>query len=125
MVGKYKVYALGTIAFSLLNVAATLYVPVLIGRAVDCLVYKAVGFDFLRKTVCEMGITIAIAALCLWLVTICNNKLTFGIVDDLRNQTFDVIGVATSSILFLTLFHTFFTVLLRVSHAPLKSPLTS
>ena len=54
---------LASLAFSLVVVALTLYVPILIGRAIDCIVAAGqVDFDTLRRTLLSVGVCIGITA---------------------------------------------------------------
>ncbi len=63
-------------------------VPIIIGKAIDCLVYKKVDFINLRMLLIDAVIVIIIAAVSLYLVNLCNNKLSFCVVRDIRNDAF-------------------------------------
>jgi ATP-binding cassette subfamily B protein len=69
-------------------VVSTLYIPVLIGKAVDLFIYGAgtVDFDALFKIMIRMGIVILITAVSQWVMNTINNHITYHIVEDIRND---------------------------------------
>ncbi|MEG2377775.1 MAG: ABC transporter ATP-binding protein, partial [Clostridia bacterium] len=85
----YSGYLVLALISALASVAATLYVPVLIGRTVDVLVY---GFSpaFWQLIAMLIG-AIAIAALCTWALSFFTNVLTYKAVCDLRCALFEKI----------------------------------
>ena len=88
-VGRYKIYLLLSVLFSLVSVAGTLYVPVLIGKAIDCIVgVHQVDFSGVALRLLQIGVIIAVAALAQWLMNACNNKITFNVVRDMRARAF-------------------------------------
>lgn len=71
------------------NVALTLWLPVLIGNAVDCIVgVEQVDFDAMLPILLRMAIAIGGAALFAWLMTMCTNRITFATVRDIRVDAF-------------------------------------
>ena len=72
-------------------VAFTLYVPILIGRAIDCIVYAAVDLDAIVKILIQVVIVVALTALFQWLMNVINNKVTYQVVRDIRNEAFEKI----------------------------------
>lgn len=86
----------GLIGLSLLlavaGVALTLYVPILTGRAVDCIV-KAGAVDFVKilPILARIAAAAALAAVCQWLMNLCNNQIAFRTVRDLRSAAFEKI----------------------------------
>jgi len=72
-------------------VAFTLYVPILIGRAIDCIVYGAVDLDAIVKILIQVVIVVALTALFQWLMNVINNKVTYQVVRDIRNEAFEKI----------------------------------
>lgn len=83
-----------------ITVASTLYLPLLIGKAVDCIVGKGnVNFDGLIAVLIKMAVMIGITALAQWIMNVCNNKLTYQIVRDIRNEAFEKIEVLPSNTL--------------------------
>ena len=75
--------------FSAVNVALTLYIPILIGNAIDCAVEAGkVDFQAILPILVQLGIAAAIAAGASWLMNLCTNKLTYHTVRDIRRQVF-------------------------------------
>ena len=72
-------------------VAFTLYVPILIGRAIDCIVYGAVDLDAIVQILVQVVIVVALTALFQWLMNVINNKVTYQVVRDIRNEVFEKI----------------------------------
>ena len=72
-------------------VAFTLYVPILIGRAIDCIVYGAVDLDAIVQILIQVVIVVALTALFQWLMNVINNKVTYQVVRDIRNEAFEKI----------------------------------
>lgn len=89
---KYKILVALSLIFAVVTVALTLYVPILTGRAVDFIIGKGnVDFDSLIKIAVEIVVIVAITAVLQWLMSICNNKITYGVVRDIRNEAFEKI----------------------------------
>lgn len=87
---KYKILVALSLIFAAVTVALTLYVPILTGRAVDFIIGKGnVDFDSLIKIAVEIVVIVAITAVLQWLMSICNNKITYGVVRDIRNEAFE------------------------------------
>ncbi|MBO5326984.1 MAG: ABC transporter ATP-binding protein [Clostridia bacterium] len=85
----YRLYLLLSLLLALFSVALTLFLPVLIGDIIDCIVGEnAVDFDTIRQLILKGAIVIAATALFQWLMNVCNNKVTFGIVRNIRNDAF-------------------------------------
>lgn len=92
LVGKYPLSVIAVILFAAVEVAATLYVPVLVGDGVDLIAGKgAVDFDGLSVVFAKIGVSIAVGFLAKWLVGIFNNRLAFHVVQRIRNDAFDKI----------------------------------
>lgn len=70
-------------------VAGTLYFPYLIGKGVDCVVGAGdVDFEGLKRISIQAGIVVLVVALAQWLMNVCNNRMTFHIVRDIRKDAF-------------------------------------
>lgn len=86
----YRVVLALTIFMAFISVALTLYLPILTGDAVDML--SLIGteefwpglFDILKK----MAVVIILTALAQWFMSICNNKIVYGIIQDIREKAF-------------------------------------
>ncbi len=93
---KYLAHYRILFALSLLlcaaSVAMILYLPVLTGEAIDLIISPGkVDFDALAPLLVRGAIIIGITALCQWLMAICNNRMTFGVVRRLRQDAFESI----------------------------------
>ena len=70
-------------------VGLTLYLPILMGDAIDLIVGKGrVDFEGLAPILTRCTLVIAITAVCQWVMNICNNRMTFGVVRRLRHDAF-------------------------------------
>ena len=78
-----------SVLLSAVTVALTLYIPVLIGRAIDRIVSKGqVDFDAVRGYLIRIGVIAGATGLVQWLVNSINNKITYQVVRDVRDQAF-------------------------------------
>ena len=88
-IGKYKYYLFASMILALISVAGTLYVPVIIGGVIDCLTGKGlVDFQLIIQDLLTVCIIILIVAMSQWLMNVCNNKITFNVVRDMRDKAF-------------------------------------
>ena len=72
------------------SVALTLYFPILTGRAIDLILAKGrVDFDGIIALAKQGVIVIAITAAAQWIMNMCNNRMTYNIVRDIRKDAFD------------------------------------
>lgn len=78
-----------SLALSIVTVALTLYFPILTGRAIDLIVGKGkVDFTAMTVILTRAAIIVVIAAAAQWLTNICNNRMTYNIVRDIRRDAF-------------------------------------
>ena len=85
---------------AILEVAGTLYLPILIGEAVDLIVGKNnVDFNGLVPVFIQMAVCIAVAALSRWLQSLLNNKIVYTVTENLRIRLFTHIQVLPLSYL--------------------------
>lgn len=78
-----------SLALSVVTVALTLYFPILTGRAIDLIVGKGkVDFTAMTAILTRAAIIVVIAAAVQWLTNICNNRMTYNIVRDIRRDAF-------------------------------------
>lgn len=78
-----------SLVLALVTVALTLYVPILVGRAVDCLLgVGAVDFAALRTVLVTIGVCVLITAAAQWVMNVINNKITYLTVQDIRRDAF-------------------------------------
>ena len=88
-IGKYKLLLPVSMLFALITVALTLYVPKLIGDAIDLIAGKGdVDFDNVLKLLFTSLILIAITALSQWIMSTINNKITYSVAMDVRRDAF-------------------------------------
>lgn len=88
-VGRYKIYLVFSMLLAVVSVAGTLYVPVLIGRVIDFIIGQGnVDFQSIVSILIPACVIIAVVALCQWLMNVCNNKITFNVVRDMRKRAF-------------------------------------
>ena len=86
---RYWFYLAISILLAAITVASTLYIPLLTGDAVDCIVGKGhVDWAGVFAVLRQMAMVIGVTALAQWGMNICNNKLTYQIVRDIRNEAF-------------------------------------
>lgn len=86
----YRAFVWLSLFFALLTVAATLYAPIITGNAIDFIIDKGqVDFNGLKPLLARFGIVILITALTQWLMSLCNNKITYDVVRDIRIQVFE------------------------------------
>ena len=86
-IGAYRIWLVVSVIFAGVSVALTLYIPLLIGRAIDCIVQKGqVDFTALSGLMAETGIVALITALLQWLMNTVNNKITYEVVRDIRDD---------------------------------------
>ena len=85
----YKWLFLLSLILAAISVGLTIYIPVLIGRAIDLAVgINQVDFDGILKILVSIGIISIVIALLQWIMNICNNKITFGTVRRMRKAAF-------------------------------------
>ena len=78
-----------SVLLSAVTVGLTLYVPVLIGRAIDGIVGPGqVDFAGILPLLTQIGVIVAVTALVQWLVNTINNRITYQVVRDVRDQAF-------------------------------------
>ena len=90
--GRYRIFLVFSILLATVSVALTLYIPKLTGHAVDYVIGKGeVNFPGVIQVMIQIGVCTLITALAQWLMNVCNNKMTYQIVRDIRNEAFDKI----------------------------------
>ncbi len=89
-VGVYRFRVAFSIILAVVTVALTLYIPVLVGRAVDYIIGPGqVDFENILKIVIQIGVAAAITAILQWIMNAINNSVTVQVVRDIRNDAFD------------------------------------
>lgn len=83
----YGFFFLCSILMSIISVTLTLYIPILTGKAVDYVVGPGqVDYPALIRVLILMGVSIGITGLTQWIMNICNNKMTYSVVRDVRRD---------------------------------------
>ena len=91
---KYRVLIVLSILFAAVTVALTLYVPVLVGDAIDRILGAGqVDFAAIAAILLKIGVLVAITSLLQWLMNTINNKITFQVVRDVRSEAFRKIQI--------------------------------
>lgn len=91
---KYWFFVFLSILFAAVTVILTLYVPILIGDAINKIVTKgAVDFKGLGSIIIKIIVVVILTALFQWIMSICNNKITYHVVRDLRSEAFHKIEI--------------------------------
>jgi len=88
---KYIPLIVVSLILAMLVVASTLYVPILIGQSIDEIVYGQKDFGPLHEILLKILFLILCTALAQWLMTIINNRVTYHVVFDIRNDAFQKI----------------------------------
>lgn len=93
-IGKYKYYLLFSVIFAAVSVALTLYVPILAGRAIDCIIGAGnVDFTAIKSILLQILIVVAATSVLQWFMNVLNNRITFNVVRDMREKAFCKIQV--------------------------------
>ena len=91
-IGKYKFLFPVSILMALISVALTLYVPILIGNAIDLMIGKdLVDFEKIIGLLILSGILILFTALAQWIMSAVNNRIAYHVSRDIRNEAFSKI----------------------------------
>ena len=91
---KYWFFVAASLAFAALTVAFTLYIPILTGRAIDQIVGPGeVAFDEIRAVLWTIVLVIALTAVSQWLMNLCNNRITYRVIRDIRRDAFAKIEI--------------------------------
>lgn len=91
---KYRLYVAESLILAFAVVALTLYVPVLTGRAIDLALGKGqVDFQGIGRILLQIAVMAGLTALAQWCMNLSNNKITYGVIRDIREQAFRRIQV--------------------------------
>lgn len=89
----YAGYLVLSLAAAVISVAATLYAPVIVGKAVNCIVGEGnVDFGMTLKYVVQLCIAVGISAFFSWIMSVCTNKISYCTVHDLRREVYEKIN---------------------------------
>ncbi len=91
---KYWIYLALSVVMAAITVTLTLYLPILTGRVIDLIIEQGrVDFDGVSAILKTMAVVIAVTAAAQWIMNICNNKMTYRIVQDIRDEAFKRIEI--------------------------------
>ncbi len=86
---RYSFFVGLSVLLAAVSVAATLYIPILTGDAVDYIIGPGnVDFAAIFKILVQIGVIIGLAALAQWMMSLINNRITYRVVRDIRNEAF-------------------------------------
>lgn len=89
---RYWLYLGVSILLAAGIVALTLYIPILTGQAIDLIVDRGlVDFDGILVILKKMLIVIVLTAVAQWIMNVCNNKITYHVIRDIRSEVFEKI----------------------------------
>ena len=88
-IGAHRFQLAASIVFAGASVALTLWIPLLIGRAIDCVIdQEQVDFHLIKVYLFKIALAAFATALLQWLMNTVNNKITFEVVRDIRDEAF-------------------------------------
>lgn len=91
---KYWLYLGISVIMATLTVILTLYLPILTGRTIDLIIAEGfVDFAGIMEILFQMAVIIGLTAVVQWIMNVCNNKMTYGIVRDIREEAFKKIEI--------------------------------
>lgn len=83
----YSAFVVCSLLVAAVSVAAQLYIPILCGDAIDKMLGKGnVDLSGVLRIAVSILVVAAVAALAQWLLSVCNNRITFSVSRDLRNE---------------------------------------
>ena len=99
-IGNYKYLMLFLIILAVVSVLFNLYIPVIIGYAIDCIKgFNNVDFHSMLGYLTKAGIIAIITAIITWIMNVINNRVTYHVVRDVRNDAFKKIQILPFSYL--------------------------
>lgn len=85
-IAPYGGFVALSLAFAAVNVVTQLYVPILTGSAIDCMLGAGrVDFASIARILVSVAAATAVAAVTQWVMSVCNNRITYFVSRDLRN----------------------------------------
>ena len=90
----YQAYVWLSLVLAVLTVGLTLYAPIVTGDAIDRIVDQGcVDFEGLRPLLLRFAVVVLITAVAQWCMSLCNNRITYQVVRDIRIQVFERLNV--------------------------------
>lgn len=92
--GGYKLLLAASLLMAIITVAGQLYIPILQGHAIDSILGAGnVNLPAVVKVIVTILITMGVVAIFTWIMNICNNKITYKIVHDIRRDAFNKLQI--------------------------------
>lgn len=89
LIRPYMHYLILSLIFAAISVALTLYAPILSGNAIDLILSKGhVDFAGVFQILKKYAVVIILTGVAQWLMNLCNNKITYRVVKDVRIRAF-------------------------------------
>ncbi len=88
---RYRVSAAASVLCAFINVVSALYVPILVGRAIDCIVYGGTDYTKMIGILIKAVVSLVVSSVSLWVMNEVNNRLTYSVVRDMRDEAFEKI----------------------------------
>ena len=86
---RYIPAVLASLLLATAYVAMSLYIPILVGRAIDCIIDAGkVDFVAVKTELLTIAVCAAIGGLAQWIMTLINNRITYSVTRDIRNEAF-------------------------------------
>ena len=97
---RYRLLLILSMLFAAATVAMTLYLPILIGNAIDLIVSPGhVDFPDIRSLLIKIGIIAGCTGLTQWIMNMLNNRITYHIIRDVRQEAFGKLQILPLSYL--------------------------
>ena len=91
---RYRFMVFLSVIFAAITVALSLYVPIVVGDAIDYIIGKGrVDFDKLYSLLIKIAVIVGVTGILQWFMNIINNKITYSVVRDMRNRAFAKIEI--------------------------------
>jgi len=91
---RYLLFLILSLIFAAAVVAMTLYLPILTGNAIDFIIGKGmVNFDSILSILKQMILIMLLTAAAQWLMSLCNNHITYHVVRDIRKDAFEKLEI--------------------------------
>ncbi len=91
---SYRIFLLLSLFFAVVTVVSTLYFPVLTGQVIDHILAPGqVEFSVILGLIWKMAVIIVLTAFAQWFMNVCNNKITYEVVQDVRREAFAKIEI--------------------------------
>ncbi|MBQ6823235.1 MAG: ABC transporter ATP-binding protein [Clostridia bacterium] len=83
----YTGWVILSILLATVTVVLSLYIPILVGKAIDCIIEPGkVDFARIADLFLQIGIAAGVTALLQWVMNAINNKITYQVIEDVREE---------------------------------------